>query len=36
MADTILNVLTWAMILMGVCAFVFMVWFIVWTIGENK
>ena len=36
MANTILNVLTWLMILMGACAFSFIIWFIVWTMKDDK
>ena len=33
---TFLNILTWFLILSGVCALGLLFWFIVWTIGEVK
>jgi hypothetical protein len=36
MGDLILNVITWALIILGALAMTFIMWFMVWTIGESK
>jgi hypothetical protein len=35
MTDFILNILTWFLIMLGVCSIGIVVWFVVWTMTEE-
>jgi hypothetical protein len=33
---TILNIITWFFLLLGACGLGILLWFVIWTMGEDK